>query len=285
MSDQTNNISWAPLIIIHGLKESGKSTAASYLIDRGYTRVKFAGPLKNMIRVILRECGVLEDIIEDYIEGHLKEVPVPEMNDPHRPEFHVTGFSDELIWKLVHSLLEDAGLGPDRLRSVMLDQNRDTALSEFDGVCTVNSLFSSLRYDWSGEMLKGEVITTRRMMQTLGEEWRNLHHQLLWVKMAFSKVVSLLADGAKVVIDDNRYPFEFQAFAQFMPYRFVITRGERHFEPISPSTHPGERPMLVEWFDAHLKNDGTREFLYKKIAQYLDLDADYRHSRKNFLAA
>jgi hypothetical protein len=51
-----------------GVAGSGKSTAAQYLVEHhGYTRARFAGPLKDMMRVI--------GLTEDEIEGHLKEKP------------------------------------------------------------------------------------------------------------------------------------------------------------------------------------------------------------------
>lgn len=70
------------LILVHGLKESGKSTLADHYCDElGYKRVKLAGPLKNMVRSLLRDGGVDPDIIEDYIEGDLKEIPIPQMSN------------------------------------------------------------------------------------------------------------------------------------------------------------------------------------------------------------
>jgi predicted kinase len=69
------------LILVHGLKESGKSTLADHLVETyGYTRVKMAGPLKNMLRSLLRDGGVAEDQIERHVEGDLKEVPIPQMS-------------------------------------------------------------------------------------------------------------------------------------------------------------------------------------------------------------
>lgn len=56
------------LIGITGYAGSGKTTAAKYLVEaHGFTLVKFAGPLKSMIR-----CLGLGD---REIEGDLKEVP------------------------------------------------------------------------------------------------------------------------------------------------------------------------------------------------------------------
>ena len=55
------------LLGISGRKGSGKSTAAQVLLDAGWKRVKFADPLKNMLRVI--------GLDDRHLEGDLKEVP------------------------------------------------------------------------------------------------------------------------------------------------------------------------------------------------------------------
>lgn len=61
------------LIGIIGRKGSGKDTAAEVLLSNGYTNVKFAGALKEMLRTLLRHQGVAETRIERMIEGDLKE--------------------------------------------------------------------------------------------------------------------------------------------------------------------------------------------------------------------
>lgn len=56
------------VIAFSGLAGSGKSTAAEHLINRhGFTRVRFAGPLKAMMAAL--------GLTPDEIEGHLKEQP------------------------------------------------------------------------------------------------------------------------------------------------------------------------------------------------------------------
>lgn len=56
------------VIALAGPAGSGKSTAARHLIEQhGYTLVKFAGPLKAMMRAI--------GLTDEHIEGSLKEVP------------------------------------------------------------------------------------------------------------------------------------------------------------------------------------------------------------------
>ena len=66
-----------PLVAVHGRRRSGKGTIAGYLVSRhGYRTVKFAEPLKDMLRKLLLLVGVPEDLIERCIEGDLKECPV-----------------------------------------------------------------------------------------------------------------------------------------------------------------------------------------------------------------
>jgi hypothetical protein len=62
-----------PIIGLGGPKGSGKSFAADWLVaNRGYTRVKFATALKNMLRVL--------GLTDEHIEGALKEVPCDLLN-------------------------------------------------------------------------------------------------------------------------------------------------------------------------------------------------------------
>lgn len=56
------------IIAFSGPAGSGKSTAAAFLQDRGYTLVKFAGPLKAMCRAV--------GLDDEHIEGSLKERPL-----------------------------------------------------------------------------------------------------------------------------------------------------------------------------------------------------------------
>lgn len=56
------------LIGICGRAASGKSTVADHLISQGFVRVKFAGPLKDMLRAI--------GLPERAIEGDLKTTPM-----------------------------------------------------------------------------------------------------------------------------------------------------------------------------------------------------------------
>ncbi|MCV9965070.1 hypothetical protein OIU34_24540 [Pararhizobium sp. BT-229] len=199
------------LILVHGLKESGKSTLADHLCSTyHYTRVKMAGPLKNMLRSLLRDGGVDEPLIERYVEGDLKEVPIPQM---------------------------------------------------------------------SGR-------TSRQLMQTLGDEWRRMQAVDFWIDIADGKLNQIFAEGGRVVIDDIRYVNEFCRFSVYNPLTLVTTRGDRHFAPIDPNTHPGERGLPVSMFHAHLANDfETKQELWDVADGVLTAWTSYRSSLASVGAA
>jgi hypothetical protein len=68
------------IVGLSGLAGSGKSVVADALVrELGFTRVKFADPLKNMLRRMLADMGHTAEDIERHLEGDLKEVPMPEL--------------------------------------------------------------------------------------------------------------------------------------------------------------------------------------------------------------
>lgn len=60
--------------------QMGKSTVSDHLVGaHGFVRLKFAEPLKNMIRTLLRDAGVPPMLRERYVDGDLKEAVIPEL--------------------------------------------------------------------------------------------------------------------------------------------------------------------------------------------------------------
>lgn len=55
------------IIAFTGLAGSGKSTAAAHLVSKGFTRIRFAGPLKAMMAAL--------GLTQEQIEGSEKETP------------------------------------------------------------------------------------------------------------------------------------------------------------------------------------------------------------------
>ncbi len=64
------------LIGIAGRRRSGKDTAALALVEQDYTLIRFADPLKNMIRTLLGNAALTMGDIERIIEGDQKETPL-----------------------------------------------------------------------------------------------------------------------------------------------------------------------------------------------------------------
>lgn len=58
---------------------SGKSEVAKVFTEQGYVLVKFAHPLKEMIRALFRSIGVPESMIERLVEGDLKEEVIEDL--------------------------------------------------------------------------------------------------------------------------------------------------------------------------------------------------------------
>lgn len=113
---------------------SGKSEVAKVLIAQGYVNVKFAGPLKDMARGLLKSMGFEAEMVERMIEGDLKETVIP-------------GF---------------------------------------------------------------KTVTPRQIMQTLGTDWgREAIDQDLWTNVARAKIEKLRDKGVNVVVDDLRFPNEY----------------------------------------------------------------------------
>jgi len=74
------------VIGLAGAAGSGKSTAAELLAGHGFTRLRFAAPMKAALAGLLANFGVSRDRIGRMIEGDLKEVPAPEL--AHRTPRH-----------------------------------------------------------------------------------------------------------------------------------------------------------------------------------------------------
>lgn len=65
------------IVGLTGSKGCGKDTFAQALQEIGFTLVRFADPLKEMLRTLYRCAGLDEETIERKIEGDLKEKPCP----------------------------------------------------------------------------------------------------------------------------------------------------------------------------------------------------------------
>lgn len=65
------------LVALAGPAGCGKSAAAAALADEGWTRTRFAAPMKAMLAAFYREAGLDDEAVDLRIEGGLKEAPCP----------------------------------------------------------------------------------------------------------------------------------------------------------------------------------------------------------------
>jgi hypothetical protein len=157
--------------------QSGKSEVAKALESQGYQTFKFASALKDMLRSMFRSVGYGETQIEAFLDGHMKEKPIP----------------------------------------------------EFGGK------------------------TPRFLMQTLGTDWgRNLIAGDLWIDILHIRVISALAAGHGVVVDDMRFPNEFGLLKYTMDAKTVWVKRPG---VVARTTHPSEGLLDTFTFDREIINN------------------------------
>lgn len=182
---------------------SGKSTVARYLGQTyDFEIVSFATPIKNMIRVLLSAAGYCDLIVERFVTGEYKEHPIWEIGD-FLPEYAIA--------------MLDA-LGP--LPAEVTDRAGAQASLIMWGL-------THFRYG----------VTSRRLQQTLGTEWgRDSIHPDLWALIARDTVHCHRDAGRSVVIDDMRFPNEYDlVLAEGGEARRIVRPGA-----VVTSTHVSE---------------------------------------------
>ncbi|RWE37469.1 hypothetical protein [Mesorhizobium sp.] len=110
-------------------------------------------------------------------------------------------------------------------------------------------------------------LTSRILQQTCGSEWgRDSLDRALWVKIALRKVQQIVSAGGRAVIDDMRFPNEYDAVEAFGGERWHIFRP-RDSEPTNG--HPSEGQLDHYKFHHSLINDGSIADLRLAISEYL----------------
>lgn len=99
-------------------------------------------------------------------------------------------------------------------------------------------------------------ITCRHLMQTLGTEWgRQGLHDNIWVDLAKAKIRRLLADGNRVVVDDMRFPNEYDAIEELGGKTVRIHRPGTQ----DTTGHASEGKLDNYHFDFLLVNGDSKE--------------------------
>jgi len=107
-----------------------------------------------------------------------------------------------------------------------------------------------------------ETITPRHLMQTLGTDWgREAVDTKLWEKVAMATAQQMIDAGARVVIDDMRFPNEFEAIRAAGGVTVRVDRPNP-----SRAGYSRYEGLLDDFeFDMTIVNDGTLEDLAKRV--------------------
>lgn len=106
-------------------------------------------------------------------------------------------------------------------------------------------------------------VTPRRMMQTLGTEWGRGLDPDFWVQVMEARlsVHDARYSSARIVVDDMRFPNEFDAMRRFGA---TLVRVDRPGESVTPS-HASEGALDHYEFTHTIQNTGSLEDLYTQV--------------------
>lgn len=155
-------------------------------------------------------------------------------------DFHRLGFADP-IKKMTRALLESAGVEQEHINAYVAGHLKE-------------------------KPVPFAPVTARKIMQTLGTEWgRQTVYENIWVEALTEKAEELLFDGEFVVVDDLRFPNEYEDLRRMGATLIRINRptaecGERH---------ESEGALDDFKFDQEINNDGSINALYGAINSIL----------------
>ena len=144
--------------------------------------------------------------------------------------------------RMLGIFLSSAGYGHDRIEN-MLFEEKEEKIPEFG-------------------------VTPRHLMQTLGTEWgRDCIGPDVWVDVWKNSVQKWLVGGLNVVVDDLRFPHEWDAVKSLDGECWSITRPRGKYPPPTDPSTAGARDG--PGFDRRLINDGDLPNLYNQVASEL----------------
>ncbi len=142
---------------------------------------------------------------------------------------------------MIASLLYNVGLDPDDVERCIEGDMKEVVLPEIG-------------------------CSPRRLMQTLGREWGQEYiHPNLWVNITTKYIKGVLRSGGKVVVDDLRYPQEYDALKDLGAVFVKVVRPEATRQV----SHYSEGILDQKKFDFGIINkDGLGE-LKQSVRDYL----------------
>lgn len=120
--------------------------------------------------------------------------------------------------------------------------------------------------------LKSEI-TYRKLMQTLGTEWREATGvPTLWGEIMLAKLLAYKGKEITIIVDDFRFPLEGHFLkAHLDPEEWVVKTVRVKREAAEVVTSHSSEGGLKDWvFDYVIDNKGTVTALYEKVKAILD---------------
>jgi hypothetical protein len=110
----------------------------------------------------------------------------------------------------------------------------------------------------------GPGVSPRHIMQTLGTEWgRNQVYPNVWTDIALTQAEKLRNQGINVVIDDMRFPNEYDLVKHVGGQAWRINRPGTD----AVNGHGSEGLLEGNDFSVNIENDKTLEDLHRSIAE------------------
>ena len=217
-----------------GYKQSGKDTAAKYLIEsKGYERRAFADSLKDDVAKFL---GLSRSAMDD---SNLKEKAIPEC--PVRAFDPFSKMTNEFLAKEFRTLDGEQAISTEWLNSTLFAVDLD------------GSYIDHKKLFW----------TPRAACIFIGSVGRAFDSDH-WVDRA----LPLSNTTGNIVVSDFRYKSEYDRVVEmFGSYNVKTVRIDR-FDTIN-STDPSERNLDDFDFDLRIENKGTLEEFFAKVKKQL----------------
>lgn len=259
------------LVAVHGRKRSGKGTIAEHLVSaHGYTPVKFADALKEVICALLARAGIDPATAARCIESDLKEVPVAGLGGKSaRYAMQVIGTE---VRDSIHTAMW-SNMAVERMRSirsaggrVVLDDLRfphELAVLSAEGAALW--LVTSSRQEPVAEERVVPECLRQGPAVVLGDE---VVAEMVGIVLRHcgaagaSSSEPIPALGGRTGLDCGRAFREVFVPLMARPW----TPG-----PATTAGHLSERPLPLEAFHAHLVNDTSYDALYDGVAVALGL--------------
>lgn len=117
----------------------------------------------------------------------------------------------------------------------------------------------------------GYDITPRKLMQTLGTEWREMIDHNLWVKMAVLEAERHLLQGHTVIFDDLRFPHELEFFKTHKwPCRTDIFHVNIDRPMAKLFSHKSEGGLSGLTPDFQIDNTGSKQDLLNMLEIFVE---------------